>query len=273
MNEELINQIVRRILSDPALQGLLQGNLSPAGDRAVKSQALVLLNYVPDFPRVLTKVQQRWGANYTLNVLPSDQVYTANPELPLGMTWITAQDALSKSDWQKLILPTCSPNTLAKAALGIRDNPICEMIGRGITEGNSIELVMEYLGLTAKTPLAYKELYEGYIQTLQSYGVRVCANLEDVTFALNPVQQYPTHPDQQTSVIDEQKKTAAYAECSFKPNEIHFLKKFLGDKQAYGFPEESRVLVKQGTVISPLARDTLKLRRIELWMEKEEGRG
>ncbi|GAB6155023.1 hypothetical protein JCM17380_37740 [Desulfosporosinus burensis] len=273
MNEELINQIVRRILSDPALQGLLQGKVSPAGDKTVKSQALVLLNYVPDFPGVLTKVQQRWGATYTLSVLPSDQVYTANPELPLGMTWITAQDALSKSDWQKLILPTCSPNTLAKAALGIRDNPICEMLGRGITEGNSIELVTDYLGLTAKTPLAYKELYEGYIQKLQSFGVMVCATLEECTFAQKLAQQYPPNHDQQIPVIYEQKKTASYAERSFTPNEIHFLKKFLGDKQAYGFPEESRVLVKQGTVISPLARDTLKLRRIELCIEKEEGKG
>lgn len=274
MNEELINQIVRRILSDPSLQGLLQGNGSPEGNKVVKSEALVLLNYVDDFPRVLTAVQQRWGANYTLSILPSDQVYTAKPELPVGMTWITAQDALGRSEWQKLILPTCSPNTLAKAALGIRDNPICEMIGRGISKGNSIELVTEYLGLTTQTPLAYRELYEGYIQKLESYGVMVCKSLEEgCALASNPVQQYQTNNHEQRSVISEQMKTVFYEESASSRVEIRFAKKFLGDKQAYGFPEESRVLVKQGTVISPLARDTLKLRRIELCIEKEVGRG
>jgi len=272
MNEELINQIVRRILSDPSLQGLLQGNEYPEGDRTVKSEALVLLNYVPDFPSVLTEVQQRWGANHTLNILPSDQVYTAKPELPVGMTWITVQDALGKSDWQKLILPTCSANTLAKAALGIRDNPICEILGRGISTGIPIELVTEYLGLTKQTPLSYRELYEGYIQKLQSYGVMVCATLREGCTLSLPVQQYRKNHDEQTSMASEQ-KAALYEESVSRPDEIRFEKKFLGDKQALGFQEESRVLVKQGTVISPLARDTLKLRRIELCIEKEGGRG
>ncbi|EHQ88775.1 hypothetical protein [Desulfosporosinus youngiae] len=251
MNEELISQIVHRILSDPSLQGLLYGNSSTEGDRANKSEALVLLNYAPDFPRVLKSVRRRWGADYSLNILPSDQVYRVKPDLLAGMTWIGAEDALAKSDWKKLILPACSPNTLAKAALGIRDNPICEMIGRGISNGNSIELVTEYLGLNAQTPLAYRELYEGYIQKLQSYGVIVSATLE----AGCPFSSIP----------------ASFEESTSPREEISFAKRFLGDKQAYGFPEESRILVRPGTVISPLARDTLKLRRIELCIEKEEG--
>jgi len=269
MNEELINQIVRRILSDPSLQGLMRGSGSSEGVKAVKSEALVLLNYVPDFPRVLTAVQQRWGVNYNLNILPSDQVYTANPGLPVGMVWITPQDAFGKLDWQKLILPTCSPNTLSKAALGIRDNPICEMIGRGISKGISIELVTEYLGLTTQTPLAYRELYEGYIQKLQSYGVIVLDALEAGGLYSPAVQQNQTNYSDKTSASYEHKKHLSYEESATNSGEIRFAKKFLGDKQAYGFPEESRVVVKQGTVISPLARDTLKLRRIELCIEKE----
>lgn len=261
MNEELISQIVRRILSDPSLQGLLQGNGSPEGTRIVKSEAIVLLNYVPDFPHVLTAIHQRWGADYTLSILPSEQVYTANPELPVGMTWITIQDALGKSDWQKLILPTCSPNTLAKAALGIRDNPISEMMGRGIAEGKSIELVTEYFGFTEQTPLAYRELYEGYLETVRSYGVQVSNTINK---GLVPLAQNTTALKLQSSRSEQSTPSR---------DEISFTQKFLGDKHAYGFPEDSKVLVKQGTVISPLARDTLKLRRIELCIEKEEGRG
>ncbi len=287
MNEELINQIVRRILSEPSLQGLLQGKGGQKGNPTVRSEALVLLNYVSDFPRVLTAVQRQWGANYKLSILPSDQVCAAKPVLPAGMTWTTVQDAMGKSDWQKLILPTCSPNTLAKAALGIRDNPICEMIGRGISKGCSIELVTEYLGLTAQTPQAYRDLYEGYLKKVQTYGFILRETLEeDCTFASDngtvpashstsvgrTVQQQIIHPEQ-TSGSYGSKKTAFHEESASTREEIHFVKKFLGDKQACGFPEESRVHVKQGTVVSPLARDTLKLRRIELCIVKEGGRG
>jgi len=271
MNEELINQIVRRILSDPSLQGLLRGEGNLNGNRAFKAEALVLLNYVPDFPRALSLVQQRWGADYTLSILPSDQVYLIKPELPIGMTWITAQDALEKSNWQTLILPTCSPNTLAKVALGIRDNPICEMVGRQITAGRSVEIVTEYLGLNPQTPLTYRELYEGYIKQVQSFGAKVTANLEKGTPV--PSIPVPQAPQVQTSpatkpLITEQ-KTVFNEEKVFERYE----KKFLGDKQAYEFPLDSKILVKQGTVISPLARDTLKLRRIELCIEKEVGMG
>ncbi|OLN25762.1 flavoprotein [Desulfosporosinus metallidurans] len=245
MNEELINQLVHRILSEPAFQALLQGNGNGAGNKAVKPAALVLLNYVPDFERVLSAVKTRWGAEYTLTILPSESVAKANPALPEDMNWITPQDALTKTDWQKIIVPACSANTLAKAALGLRDNPLSELIGRGITQGQPIELVTEYLGFTAQTPKAYLELYEGYLQKIKSYGVKVYTRIGDEKTAAEPTQDV-----------------------------IRFEKKFLGDKDAYGFPEASRVFVKRLTVISPLARDTLKIRRIELCtdMEREGGR-
>lgn len=298
MNEDLINQIVRRILSDPALQTLIQESLTGNGEtKALKQDGLLLLNYVPDFGRVLTAVKNRYGADYTLNVLPSDQVFLAKPELPDGMTWITAEDALTKRDWQKLILPACSPNLLAKIALGIRDNPMSELIGRGISEGNPIELVTEYLGFTAQTPQAYRDLYEGYLQKVQTYGVIVRATLDreccltepnqaKVT-GVSPIEQNPVvvNPSQtrnlklnQNQNHDEQRavmvsqKTASLEASDSPREELRYTKKFLGDKQAYGFPEDSKILVNQGTVISPLARDTLKLRRIELCVEKEEGR-
>lgn len=286
MNEELINQILRRILSDPSLQGLLQGAGGQARDPIVKAEALVLLNYAADFPRVLMAVQQRWGANYSLSILPSDQVSKAKPEIPIGMTWITVHDAMAKFDWTKLILPTCSANTLAKAALGIRDNPISEMIGRGISKGCSIELVTEYLGLTSQTPSAYRELYAGYLQKVKSYGLILHDTLEDncefvldkgtVPSLQSPLAVLPNESKNSDSVLIslpyEQQQATSYTENTSFTSEIRFEKKFLGDKQAYTFPEDSKVLVKQGTVISPLARDTLKLRRIELCLEKEAER-
>ncbi|KGK83237.1 flavoprotein [Desulfosporosinus sp. HMP52] len=308
MNEELINQILCRILSDPALQGLLQGAGNSASQPRVKAEALVLLNYVLDMPRVLNLIQVRWGSSYTLRILPSDQVYLAKPELPAGLSWISAEEALGKPHWPNLILPTCSANTLAKAALGIRDNPMTEMIGRGISQGSSMELSTEYLGFTNRTPAAYRNLYEGYIDILKSYGVMISASLDGgsnitaMSTALEKtdhLKQYPGNYQQpstfitceqpsdnsgrkaltnelqtnQYPVINQPMRRVFVEEPVSKGEEIYYTKKFLGDKQAYGFPEASRVFVKEGTVISPLARDTLKLRRIELCIEKGREQG
>jgi hypothetical protein len=263
MNEDLINQIVRRILSEPTFQALLHGNTAGNQEnRVAKPNGLALLNYVSELDRVLAAVRRSYGADYTLSILPSDQTFVAKPNLPEGMTWITPEDALGKSDWQTIILPTCSPNTLAKAALGIRDNPISEILGRAISQGIPTMISSEYLGFTARTPKAYYELYEGYLKTVQSYGVKVCATIGDNGTSFH-VEQRSANCDRQNT---SNKLSALIRE------EIQYDKKFLGDKQVYGFTEGSRVLVKQGTVISPLARDTLKMRRIELCYEMEEGR-
>lgn len=274
MNEDLLNQIVRRILADPALQGLLQsaGNSlsSQAMNQALKGEALVLLNYVPDFPRVLPLIQQRWGKEYRLSILPSDQVYSLKPELPPGLSWISQQEAMGRSDWQSVIIPACSANMLAKVALGIRDNPLSEMAGRQIAAGKAVEIVTESWGLSAQTPQAYRALYEGYVKTVQSYGVKVSVSLAEVTPV--PVQA-PAK-----AVPAAQPSPAPHSLVSEPPSVLNaetvyerYAKKFLGDKQAWGFPEDSTILVTSETVISPLARDTLKQRRIKLYVEKEGG--
>ena len=278
MNEDLINQIVRRILSDPALQTLLEGSRAENGElKMLKPSGLILLNYVPNLGRVLNALKHRYGADYTLNVLPSDQVYRIKPELPEGMTWIDAEEALAKRDWQTLILPTCSANILAKVALGIRDNPLSEIIGRGITEGKTIELVTEYLGFTPQTPQAYRDLYEGYLQKVQTYGilVRTTLNGESPTETNDKANTHQTeHSNQYKPIsITPSQTTVSYEPKALQREAQRFTKKFLGDKQAYGFPEDSKIFVSQGTVISPLARDTLKVRRIELCVEKEKEEG
>lgn len=292
MTEELINQIVRRVLSEPAFQALLQEKVSE--NITPKPDGLVLLNYVPDLEQVLTAVKKRFAAEFTLNILPSEAVGKVKPELPAGMSWVTPLDALAKGDWQRLIIPACSLNTLAKAALGLRDNPISEMIGRGLTQGKPIELVTEYLGLTAQTPPMYLELYKGYIQKLKAYGVKVCATLEDVE-SIDDVKSIedegstedecckadessidksqvadnvPLAMVRQVTGFFEQRSIASDQQATSR-KAIRYEKKYLADKDAYGFPEESIVLIKRLTVISPLARDTLKLRGIELRQETE----
>lgn len=251
MNEELINSIVQRILSDPDLQRLLES--AQAETTTVKPNCLILLNFVPDIERVLKEINTRWGADNTLTILPSDSMLALKPNLPNGMSWITPQEALTNADWQKMIIPTCSPNTLAKVALGIRDNPICEMVGRGISQGIPIELGTEYLGLTSQTPQAYQKLYEGYLQQVKLYGINV----------------FTTLTSHHIAVTNKSLIVKNIGQAVRKPEIIRFDKKLLADKDAFSFPEKSMVIVEKATVISPLARDTLKLRQIELRQDRE----
>lgn len=302
MNEELISQIVQHILSDSSFQALLNGYRSgnEAGRMAVKKPALVLLNYAADLDTILNAVKKRWGTEYALTVLGSESIAQANPALPEGLSWTTPQEALTLTGWAQIIVPACSANTLAKAALGIRDNPLTELIGRGIMQGTPIALAVEFLGLTAQTPQSYRELYEGYLQTVQTYGVQVYAKIGDqetltissgkaATAAAAGTNIVSTGTDTQAilkAIIAAAKPNLGSAQSASQgqggvpakgipgpecPEEIRFGKKFLGDKEAYAFPEISRVWISRNTVISPLARDTLRLRRVELCFD-EEGR-
>ncbi|WP_407309030.1 flavoprotein [Desulfosporosinus sp. SB140] len=287
MNDELIRTIVRQLLSEPAIQAILQGSGTPAAPGTSTPRnpdALVLMNYVPDLPTLLITLQKRWGSSYTMYLLPSESVGRAQPNLPEGLNWISPEDALSRTDWPSILLPACSLNTLAKMALGIRDNPFTELLGRGIAQGIPIKLVSEHFGLTASAPSVYRNLYAGYLQTVQSYGVRVYTTLASDRPQENQMRSEVIKENNQNEILapleiqrQHEKESVTLdprglGQSLAQPeNVLRFTKKYLADKDAYSFPEGSKVLIPQRTVLSPLARDTLRMRRIELCQEREGG--
>ncbi len=155
MDEELILRVIQQVLADPRLQALMQEQPVPgagcrAGCRAqgapgaapgaaARPDLLVLLNYAPNLPGMLQEIVRRWGDIYSLKVLASDAVMRCKPDLPAGLTWVTCQEALGGC-WQRMALPTCSANTLAKIALGLRDTPLCVIAAEGISKGIPLEL-------------------------------------------------------------------------------------------------------------------------------------
>jgi hypothetical protein len=258
MNDELMKDLIRQILAEPAFQTMLQGKgIKPGSGAERKPDCLVLLNYVFDLSTVLNNLQKFWATTDTLYLLPSESVKRLHSDLPESLNWITPQEALEKTGWQSILLPTCSLNTLAKMALGIRDNPFTELIGRGLVQGIPIKLVAGALGLNDQTPPAYRDLYDGYLQKVQGYGVKVYANLTNAGL-----------------VETSRESQVANGNINGIPQQdiLRFTKKFLADKDAYSFPEDSKVLIPQRVIISPLARDTLRMRRIELCQERGEHR-
>lgn len=262
MNEILIKKIVQIIMNDPDLLQQFLAN-QPEVKEITKTEVLVLLNYVPNLSAVLENLAAKWGTDYRVSILGTDAVTQAQLTLPSGMRWVSCTEAIKQS-WQQIVLPTCSANTLAKIALGIRDTAVCELAGRAIAEGTPVELVVDYLGFTSQTPPAYRQLYTGYVEQLRKYGVTIKDQLSYLTVLeqrLKPetVNLYEAMPPQQQPVSQVNVPVGDFGVAV-----ICWEGKLLTEYDAANLPEESVVKVAKRAIISPLAKDKLRQRRIEI---------
>lgn len=265
MNDELISQIVRRILQDPAFAQLVSAQETTVCD---KPQVLVLLNFTSDLSKTLAKLQELWGEKYCFKVLGSNTVAGNRPELPKGMSWVEPEEA-RKSCYAKVLLPTCSASTLAKIALGLRDCLVCELAAKAILEGTPIEIAVN-LGFTPNTPQTYKNLYQGYINQVQSFGVVVYPTADALCMACGEtvcssqlgLAEAAAAADSQASELK-----SMTAEAKTEENVIHWTKKLLTEYDAVAIPKNSVLKVAKSTIISPLGQDKLNDRRIEVRRE------
>lgn len=253
---------------------LMQKVLATQSSRteAAKPEVLILLNYVPNLNALLEGLEAIWGHDYQLSVLGTDAVMAEEPGLPAGMRWVACLEAISQSNWQRILIPACSANTLAKLALGIRDNSLCEIAGRAIAVGIPIELTVDYLGFTPLTPPAYRQCYAGYAEILRQYGVMIKdphnhlgilpANVNlpkaDVCDVIKPQCQPVTQAPVCAPVSDYTKAAV-----------ICWEGKLLTEQDAVSLPEESVIKVARKAIISPLAKDKLRQRNIEVVREME----
>jgi hypothetical protein len=252
MDEEIILRVIRQVLADPRLQALAQEQ-PPA---AARPELLVLLNYAPDLSGVLSELLGRWGGTHTLRVLATDTVLGHKPALPAGMAWVTCQEAF-RGCWQRMVLPTCSANTLAKIALGLRDTPASALAAEGIVRGLPVELHTEYLGFTAATPATYRQLYQDYLARVAGYGV-LLRGPEQGAGGDHIMAAPGLQPAQPEPVIE---KTAAKL--------IDWPNRLLTEKDVLTFPAGCAVRISRSAIISPLARDMLVRRRVNLVREGE----
>jgi hypothetical protein len=151
-----------------------------------------------------------------------------------------------------MLLPTCSANTLAKIALGIRDTSLCVLAAEGISKGIPLELCTAHLGLTGQIPAPYRQLYQGYLNQVASYGVIVRDSLQDQT-ATGGVS---------VAVCKDS--------LNCESRIIGWNSRLLTEKDVLAFPEGCTVKFGQSTILTPLAKDMLKRRRVEI---RREGAG
>lgn len=269
MNETLIKEIVQLIMSNPDLMQKLLIN-QPVVKEKAKPDILILLNYVPNLEMILDKLAE-WAKDYRVSVLGTDAVMKEQLVLPAGMQWVSCSEAIKQQGWQRVILPVCSANTLAKIALGIRDTAVSELAGRAIVEGIPVELDAAYLGFTPQTPLAYRRLYAGYGEQLSQYGVTIKDQLNNLmileqSLKTETVNHYEAIPPQVHQLV---KQASTPISDYTRAAVICWEGKLLTEQDAVNLPEETVVKVAKKAIISPLAKDKLRQRHIEIVREME----
>lgn len=261
MNEVLLAQIIRQVLSDPAMQSLL-GNSQRV---EMKSKRLVLLEADVAVSDVLQSVQAKWGQDHEIRFFYPGS--TSGILLPQGVSWVKATDARRETDWQSVILPVCSPGLLAKIALGLLDDPISEHIAWAIRQGISVEIMKAELGFTMKTPQPYRQLYERYLQQVQEYGVIVHECVDGLPRASSLENFTGFKP--QAEVHAAMEHWGPMTSEGRDDSKIIFDKKYLSEKEAFSIPLNASVVITKKTVVSPLAKDVLKMRKIHVWRDGE----
>lgn len=258
-----MNEIINRILSDPSVRELL---VSKSDAKQTRPEILVLLNYSSDLVGLLMSIREALAQQYDIKVMGSDAVMRNKPVLPEGLCWLAPEKAC-RQGFHRLLLPNCSANTLAKIALGLRDSLLCEMAARAIIEGVPVEVIPN-LGFSARTPQAYQKLFEDYIKVLQSFGITIRSSLSQVGMSglVSILGSAAAEEKQEAAATSSSLKTGS-AEEPDDQRIIRWKKRLITEGDAAMIPAHSTLSMPRNTVISPLAKDRLRERKIEILRE------
>ena len=148
-----------------------------------------------------------------------------------------------------LISPNLTINSLSKVSLGMIDSFVTNLIWTFLYEGKKVYLdfhsVRNFLGLECKNE-TIKSLVEGHIDTIKNMGaMEICK--EDYVNLLD---------------IQVGKKLATSpAETNVRE------KKLITENDIISLSANTRLLVQKGTIITPLAKDKAKEKKIKIEME------
>lgn len=240
MNEGLVAEVVRQILADPVFikrfkeMGLFE-----------KPKLLLLSENPMPMEGTWKSILKKWGESFSLYCLGTPKF-----DCPEGVVSI-AEEQASVYNWERVIVPNCSVSTYVRIALGLRDDSISKLVGEALLKGITVEIFEPDFGFTPNTPNSYKHLYKNYNQQLQSFGVVITNSIWNV------------------ACIEQDSPVKAPVIQETETKTICFEKKLLGEKDALGLPPNCTLKITKRTVISPLAKDVLKMRKIQLDMNGE----
>ena len=256
MDEALVRDLVARILADPRFGSLLAGCAPIAS--AVKPAALVIVENSEGLQE-LPEIQRRWNACLSLQLCVAGPVHVPTATLPQ----ISCEQAMLNPRWSKIIVPVCSGRQLAHIAAGLGADKVCDMISRAILQGIPVEIGRVDFGFTAQTPAAYRQMMEGYLTQVASYGVIIAAASEAKPNASVVTEQHQELATPMPWTFGEpvkQKEPETRADMTYD-------NKLMTEKEAILLPEHAVVQLSRATVLTPSAIDTLKRQKVQVYRE------
>ena len=279
MDAKIMEQIIRRIMSDPSLAALLSD--APQQMDAC-GRVLVLVNHGQDVEKRLSCLAQSWSGKCSLEAVLSPGAVAAGVKLPLGITAVDENAAWQNfQQWQRVVMPAISQNTLAKLAMGIRDGGLVELAAKAIEGGVKLDVVPGFV-IPSTAPKPWIAMYDGYFQQLRSYQVCVHQTMDSVIACPGCDQRgsciFPSllppgiKPEQITVPLVQQPQAQVNILAGGGAREqqvAECLAQVLTERDVRGLPKNSVVKLGQRTIITPLAKECMSERQIDYFREGE----
>lgn len=251
MDEVLLTQIVKRVLAEL--------NLTSLDSKSGINKKLLILSDKPErLEEKMDWILSEYAHEYELYGLKKQGCFQSNSIKNIE------EGEVKHYKWDKVFLASCSVNTLVKIALGLRDGSSADLIGIALSKGTPVEIESPSFGFTTKTHGSYMQLMKGYLSQVSGYGV-VFRNAEKLVSEITPSVEQIIHDDPSSF-----SNTLLKSYCPTPTLEVsHYEKRLLTERDVNKIPEKTILLVKKETIITPLAKDALKLRNINVQSEGE----
>lgn len=198
------------------------------------------------------------------------------PEIPgQPLDWEQSSPVQVMDQTDVIVLGVLTTSTAAKIATGIADNAVTEIIRRGLLQGKRIVAVYDACDMShpyyKNAAPGYAKLVERNVAALREFGIElVHANelvelldgprakkQEPVVVTVSPVTQAAPAP-----VVQVEPVVADIPENQADSEELYI--RGILDAQTIRATGARKIRLARGTLVTPLARDLVKQRKIEL---------
>jgi hypothetical protein len=280
MDEKIIEQIIRRIMTDPSLAALLSSDAAQTAN--VGGRVLILVNQAPDVEKRLQFLVKSWAETCQLDAVLSPGAEAAGVKLPSGINLVDGNLAWKDlAQWKRLVIPAISQNTLAKLATGVRDGALVELAAKAIEAGMKIDVVPGFT-IPVTAPPTWAAMYDGYLQQLRSFKVCVHDAVEAVVACIVCAQPGSCiftslvppgiKPEQVTvPLVAKAADAPLKSVCSTATNQAVYecSAQVLTERDVMGFARNSVVKLAKRTILTPLAKERLGERQVDYFREGE----
>jgi hypothetical protein len=253
MDENILREVIARIMADPRLQPLLAA--VAAKSSLQKPNCLVVIENEAGL-RTLPEIQKQWGNCAELQLCLAGPISVPSASLPQ----VSCENATARTDWSKILLPVCTAQQLGEVVLGFRRDKVTDLIAWAILQGIPVEIGYVDYGFSEKTPVAYRQLLEGYIDQVAAYGVTISKG----SFCSEPLPAAPTQSAPELPWSCGEPVNAAEPETRAA---IRYEKNLMTEKEAILLPEYAVLMLNKAVVLTPSAIDTLKRQKVQVYKE------